>query len=198
QPGLEYITSLFACMYAGMVAVPVYPLDGFRLQHTLPRLQAITRDADAAILLTSRDALLAGNTADNDAVAGPLGELCQQAILRTDQIDESLAEHFQSGAPHRNDLAILQYTSGTTGQPRGVALQHRHLLANAQQIYKAYHVPDAVCVFWLPPYHDMGLVGGLLLPMFAGRRSVLMSPTAFVQQPAAWLKAISEYRGTTT
>ena len=198
QPGLEYITSLFACMYAGMVAVPVYPLDGFRLQHTLPRLQAITRDADAAILLTSGAALLAGTSTNEDAVTGPLGDLCRQAVLRTDRIDAGLAESYRSVETHRNDLAILQYTSGTTGQPRGVALQHRHLLANAQQIYGAYHVPDAVCVFWLPPYHDMGLVGGLLLPMFAGRRSVLMSPTSFVQQPAAWLQAISDYRGTTT
>ncbi len=198
QPGLEYITSLFACMYAGMVAVPVYPLDGFRLQHTLPRLQAITRDAEAAIMLTSGAAMLAGTSAEDDSVAGPLGDLCKQAVLRTDRIDWSLAETYRSVQTGRNDLAILQYTSGTTGQPRGVALRHRHLLANAQQIYSAYHVPDAVCVFWLPPYHDMGLVGGLLLPMFAGRRSVLMSPTSFVQQPAAWLQAIARYRGTTT
>lgn len=198
QPGLEYIVSLYACMYAGMVAVPVYPLDGFRLQHTLPRLQAITRDAAATILLTSQEALLAGSSPDDDRVIGPLGDLCKQAVLRSDRIDQGLAKTYKNQPPDRNGLAILQYTSGTTGQPRGVALQHRHLLANAQQIYGAYHVPDAVCVFWLPPYHDMGLVGGLLLPMFAGRRSVLMSPTSFVQQPAAWLQAISDYRGTTT
>jgi len=206
QPGIEYITSLFACMYAGMVAVPVYPLDVFRLRHTLPRLQAITRDADAPIMLTS---VTAGGAASGElgteprgqeprGRTGPLWELCHQAVIFTDTVDPAMATAFRAGSLTGNDLAILQYTSGTTDQPRGVALCHRHLLANAQQIYGEYHVPDAVCVFWLPPYHDMGLVGGLLLPMFAGRQSVLMSPTSFVQQPLAWLEAISRYRGTTT
>lgn len=203
QPGIEYITSLFACMYAGMVAVPVYPLDVFRLRHTLPRLQAITRDADAPIMLTSGSAVGGGPTggelsAEPRAKTGPLWELCRQAVIFTDQVDSAMATGYRGVSTSGNDLAILQYTSGTTDKPRGVALCHRHLLANAQQIYGEYHVPDAVCVFWLPPYHDMGLVGGLLLPMFAGRHSVLMSPTSFVQQPIAWLEAISRYRGTTT
>jgi len=208
QPGIEYITSLFACMYARMVAVPVYPLDVFRLRHTLPRLQAITRDADAPIMLTSTSAV-GGGPAIGDlgpepcgqeprGRTGPLWELCHQAVIFTDTVDPAMATAFREGSPTGDELAILQYTSGTTDQPRGVALRHRHLLANAQQIYGEYHVPDAVCVFWLPPYHDMGLVGGLLLPMFAGRQSVLMSPTSFVQQPLAWLEAISRYRGTTT
>lgn len=202
QPGIEYITSLFACMYAGMVAVPVYPLDVFRLRHTLPRLQAITRDADAPIMLTSGESVAGTSTAnepnDSRSSTGPLWELCRQAVIFTDEIDSSLAADYRHVNVTSDDLAILQYTSGTTDKPRGVALRHRHLLANAQQIYREYHVPDAVCVFWLPPYHDMGLVGGLLLPMFAGRHSVLMSPTSFVQQPLAWLQAISHYRGTTT
>lgn len=203
QPGIEYITSLFACMYAGMVAVPVYPLDVFRLRHTLPRLQAITRDADAPIMLTSVSAVGGGPASgelspEPRGRTGPLWELCHQAVIFTDRVDPAMATAFREGSTTGNDLAILQYTSGTTDQPRGVALCHRHLLANAQQIYGEYHVPDAVCVFWLPPYHDMGLVGGLLLPMFAGRQSVLMSPTSFVQQPLAWLEAISRYRGTTT
>lgn len=202
QPGIEYITSLFACMYAGMVAVPVYPLDVFRLRHTLPRLQAITRDADAPIMLTSGISTGQdnndGQSQESDSKRGPLWELCNQAVIFTDQIDLSLAENHRQRKIGGKDLAILQYTSGTTDTPRGVALRHDHLLANAQQIYREYHVPDAVCVFWLPPYHDMGLVGGLLLPMFAGRQSVLMSPTSFVQQPLAWLEAISKYRGTTT
>jgi len=204
QPGLDYIASLYGCMYAGMVAVPVYPLDAFRLRHTLPRLQAITRDADAPIMLTSSDACGGGDfspvngSQNSGGRTGPLWELCHQAVIFTDSIDPAVANAYRPRAVSPNDLALLQYTSGTTGKPRGVALRHRHLLANAQQIYGEYHVRDAVCVFWLPPYHDMGLVGGLLLPMFAGRQSVLMSPTSFVQQPIAWLKAISKYRGTTT
>lgn len=206
-PGIDYICSLFACLYAGFVAVPVYPLDVFRLRHTLPRLQAITRDADARILLTSSEALggARGGTAEavseggiEATVVSSLWGLGIQAVIRSDQVDRSLADAFRSPSVGDNDLAILQYTSGTTTAPRGVVLRHRHLVANARQIYGAYHVPDAVCVFWLPPYHDMGLVGGLLLPLYAGRLSVLMSPTSFVQEPLAWLQAISDYRGTTT
>ncbi len=208
QPGMEYIVSLFGCLYAGMVAVPVYPVDVFRLRQTLPRLQAITRDADAAILLTSAEALgiteqrLDGDNSPDQTASGdrlgPLWDLCHQASLLTDQIDIACADDYRPPAIGAHDLAILQYTSGTTASPRGVALQHRQLMANAKQIYDAYHVPDAVCVFWLPPYHDMGLVGGLLLPVFAGRSSVLMSPMSFVQNPISWLEAISTHRGTTT
>ena len=196
QPGIDYICSLFACLYAGMVAVPVYPLDVFRLRHTLPRLQAITRDADAPIMLTSGEAL--GGSADREPSASPLWDLCRQAVIRTDQVGTELADAFRSRRHRDADLAILQYTSGTTATPRGVALRHQHLVSNSRQIYSAYHGRGAVCVFWLPPYHDMGLVGGLLLPMYAGRPSVLMSPTSFVQQPLAWLEAITRYRGTTT
>ena len=215
-PGLDYICSLFGCLYAGYVAVPVYPLDVFRLRHTLPRLQAITRDADARILLTSSEALggagrgsgeasdgVAAGSSETGAgieatVVSSLWGMGIQAVIRSDQVDRSLADAYRSPAVSDNDLAILQYTSGTTTAPRGVVLRHRHLIANALQIYGAYHVRDAVCVFWLPPYHDMGLVGGLLLPLYAGRLSVLMSPTSFVQDPLAWLQAISDYRGTTT
>lgn len=205
QPGIEYIASLFGCMRAGMVAVPVYPLDVFRLRHTLPRLQAITRDADAPIMLTSGEAIGGdGSSSTQNGIdgaapkTGPLWELCRQAVIFTDTIDPAVGDRFVGDVIRPDDLAVLQYTSGTTGQPRGVALRHRHLLANAQQIYAAFDVRGAVCVFWLPPYHDMGLVGGLLMPMFAGRHSVLMSPTSFVQQPIAWLDAISRYRATTT
>lgn len=212
QPGLHYIASLLACLRARMVAVPVYPLDVFRLRHTLPRLQAITQDAGARILLTSGEAFgegvsvqgaaaVAGDAGPNaaeTALAGPLWQLCNQGVIRTDRLDPALADGFVEPTVREDEVAILQYTSGTTGSPRGVALCHRHLVANARQIYTSYHVPDAVCIFWLPPYHDMGLVGGLLLPLYAGRLSVLMSPTSFVQQPLAWLQAISDYRGTTT
>lgn len=199
HPGLDYIASLLGCLYAGMVAVPVYPIDVFRLRHTLPRLQAVTRDADARLILTSGDALGAssGESVEKGVVSALWG-LGVEGVLRTDQIDPAIQERYVDRNPRENDVAILQYTSGTTGNPRGVVLRHRHLLANAQQIYTRFHAPNAVCVFWLPPYHDMGLVGGLLLPLYAGRISVLMSPTSFVQDPICWLRAISEYGGTTT
>jgi amino acid adenylation domain-containing protein len=190
QPGIEYVASLFACMYAGMVAVPVYPPDLFRLRQTLPRLQAITADADARIMLSSRDVL-------GESV-GPLWRLFGDRAIATEEIEDHWADTWRGPLVRAGDLALLQFTSGSTGTPRGVALTHANILANAQQGFYAFDVPDAVCVFWLPPYHDLGLVGGMLIPVYGGRHSVLMSPIAFVQQPIRWFEAISRFRGTTT
>jgi amino acid adenylation domain-containing protein len=190
QPGIEYVASLFACMYAGMVAVPVYPPDLFRLRQTLPRLQAITKDAEASIMLSSRDVL-------GDSV-GPMWSLVGERALATEEIDDTWADQFRAPSVRAGDLALLQFTSGSTGTPRGVALTHANIMANAQQGFYAFDVPDAVCVFWLPPYHDLGLIGGMLIPVYGGRRSVLMSPIAFLQQPLRWFEAIHRFRGTTT
>lgn len=190
QPGLDYVASLLASMYARMVAVPVYPPDLFRLRQTLPRLQAITGEADARIMLSSREIL--GNE------VGPMWSLCRDAAIATDEIDSNWAAQWRPNSPRPHDLALLQYTSGSTGVPRGVALTHANLMANTEQGYHAFDVPDAVCVFWLPPYHDLGLIGGMLIPLYGGRHSVLMSPIAFVQEPIRWFRAITKYRGTTT
>ncbi len=188
QPGLEYVASLFGCFYAGMVAVPVYPPDLFRLRQTLPRLQSITSEADAGIMLSSRAIL--GET------PGPLWRVCHGAAIATDEIDASWAEQWRPRTPSPDSLALLQYTSGSTDTPRGVALSHANLVANASQGYDAFHVPRAVACFWLPPYHDMGLVGGMLLPMYGGRPSVLMSPIEFIQRPVRWFEAITRFQGT--
>lgn len=190
QPGIEYVASLFACMYAGMVAVPVYPPDLFRLRQTLPRLQAITADADARIMLSSRDVL-------GDSL-GPMWSLVGDRAIATEEIDDHVANDFRGPSVRAGDLALLQFTSGSTGTPRGVALTHANIMANAQQGFYAFDVPDAVCVFWLPPYHDLGLIGGMLIPVYGGRRSVLMSPIAFLQQPIRWFEAIHRFQGTTT
>jgi amino acid adenylation domain-containing protein len=177
-------------MYAGMVAVPVYPPDVFRLRQTLPRLQAITSDANANIMLSSREVL-------GDSV-GPLWSLCGDRAVATEEIENRWSDNFRGPSVRAGDLALLQFTSGSTGTPRGVALTHANIMANAQQGFYAFDVPNAVCVFWLPPYHDLGLIGGMLIPVFGGRHSVLMSPIAFLQQPIRWFEAISRFRGTTT
>jgi len=190
EPGLEYVTSLLGSMYAGMIAVPVYPPDLFRLRQTLPRLQAITSQCEARIMLSSRQIL-------GDQV-GPLWHLCRDAALATEDIDSHWSAQWQDPGISAEALGLLQYTSGSTGIPRGVALRHRNLLANTEQGFEAFDVPQAVAVFWLPPYHDFGLIGGLLTPLYGGRQSVLMSPIAFAQEPIRWFRAITRYRGTTT
>ncbi len=190
EPGIDYIVSLFGCMYAGQIGVPVYPPELLRLQTTLPRLQAIAQDAGARSMLSSHEVL--------GAATGPLWSLSRSAVLPVEEIDLTQTSASSSVPCAADNIAILQYTSGSTGTPRGVAITHRNLLANLDAAYAIWDVPEAVAVFWLPPYHDMGLIGGILLPVYGGRRVVLMSPKSFLQNPVRLLKAIHKYRGTSS
>ena len=99
--------------------------------------------------------------------------------------------------PHRrSDVAFLQYTSGSTGTPKGVMLNHSNLMHNSAMITYAFeHSRSGSGCFWLPLYHDMGLIGGILTAMYMGGRTVLMSPTSFLQRPMRWLQAIADYKG---
>jgi acyl-CoA synthetase (AMP-forming)/AMP-acid ligase II len=127
-------------------------------------------------------------------------ESLKQAGLRwlaTDVLPPSLAEAWTMPDISADTLAVLQYTSGSTGQPKGVQLHHRHLLLNSQMLARAMGCGrDSVGVIWIPPYHDMGLIGGVLQPMYSGFPVHLMSPATFLQRPVRWLEAISRYRGT--
>jgi acyl-CoA synthetase (AMP-forming)/AMP-acid ligase II len=117
--------------------------------------------------------------------------------LATDEIPDALAEHWQEPAIAPGTLAMLQYTSGSTSQPKGVMLSHANLMANVHAIHQAFGVRSGdSSVFWLPMYHDMGLVGGVLVPLFAGATNVSISPATFLQSPITWLAAISKYRAT--
>jgi acyl-CoA synthetase (AMP-forming)/AMP-acid ligase II/acyl carrier protein len=191
EAGLDYVAALAGCLYAGVVAVPAYPPDPMRAQRTLPRLEAIVRDAGATILL--------GTTADLAWTGGVLGKLPGlEAMIATNEIDSELARSWTPPVLARQSLALLQYTSGSTGDPKGVMLSHGNLLANLAQMEATIDVDDAVAALWLPAYHDMGLIGGILQCWYSGRRSVMLSPVAFFTRPLRWLKAISDYRATTT
>ncbi len=193
-PGLDYIAAFFGCLYAGVTAVPAYPPQPERLDRTLPRLQAIVKDAQARFILTNSTLALLGKVA-----------LVWNADFRrvrwiaTDNPDLRLAEQWQAPAIDSDTLAFLQYTSGSTATPKGVMLSHRNLLHNLEWIYRCFdHSPDSHGVIWLPPYHDMGLIGGILQPLYAGFPVTLMSPVAFLQRPVRWLEAIARYRATTS
>jgi len=190
DPGLNYIAAVFGCLYAGAVAVPVYPPDPFRAQRTLPRLQAIVKDAQAKLVLSSREIL--------QWACGPLKNLCGVESLAVEDIPPTRQQDWRRIAVDPNRLALLQYTSGSTGTPRGVMLTHANLMCHSLAAHQRLDVPGAVAVGWVPPYHDMGLIGCILLPLHSGRHAVLMSPLAFVQRPARWLWAISQYRATTS
>lgn len=190
--GLDYIAALYGCLYAGVVAVPVYPPDPFRVDRTLPRLRAIVNDAQATWLLATQETL--------DWTRPMFSHVSGIAsTLATDQITAAGdTPAVELALPEREQPALLQYTSGSTGEPRGVTITHANLVANLSSIHRALDRDGNVAVLWLPVYHDMGLIGGIFQPPFSGRRAILMSPVSFMQRPVRWLRAVSRYRGTVT
>ncbi|MCY1078492.1 non-ribosomal peptide synthase/polyketide synthase [Archangium lansingense] len=191
-PGLEYVAGFFGCIYAGLVAVPAYPPEPSRLERTLPRLRAIIRDARASVVLTTAFIREMGESLFEQAP-----ELAALRWVATDAIDEGVEAGWQRPEPAWDSLAFLQYTSGSTGDPKGVRLSHGNLLHNLSLISHAFEVrADSVGVIWLPPYHDMGLIGGILQPLYAGFHTALMSPLAFLRRPRLWLEALSRFGGT--
>ncbi len=190
-PGLEYVAAFFGCLYAGAVAVPSYPP---RLNRPDPRLQAIVADSQAALALATSSIL---SSLERRFDHTP--ELAALKWSATDELAGDLAAAWQEPEVNGDSLAFLQYTSGSTAAPKGVALTHGNLLHNSALIHGCFgHTPASRGVIWLPPYHDMGLIGGIIQPLYGSLYVVLMSPLAFLQQPLRWLRAITRYRATTS
>jgi acyl-CoA synthetase (AMP-forming)/AMP-acid ligase II len=191
QPGLEFIVAFFGCLYAGVIAVPAYPP---RRNQSLSRLQSIATDAEATIVLTTSSLLATIQTAAPDTLM-----LSDLQWVATDLLSDALAAQWQSPPITRESLAFLQYTSGSTGDPKGVMISHGNLLHNSALIQNCFQdTPESQGVSWLPVYHDMGLIGGVLQPIYVGAQTVLMSPMDFLQKPIRWLEAISRYGATTS
>ncbi|MBW4677354.1 MAG: amino acid adenylation domain-containing protein [Desmonostoc geniculatum HA4340-LM1] len=190
-PGLEYIAAFFGCLYAGVVAVPAYPP---RLNRPIPRLEAIVADAQATVVLTTTKIL---TQIEHQWLQTP--NLKSMQWLATDNIPTGLEDSWQEIASTSDTLAFLQYTSGSTGTPKGVMVSHGNLLHNQRIIQQAMgHSSKTIFVGWLPLFHDMGLIGNMLQPMYLGIPCILMSPVAFLQRPLRWLQAISRYKATTS
>jgi acyl-CoA synthetase (AMP-forming)/AMP-acid ligase II len=192
-PGLDYIAALFGCFYAGTPAVPAFPPIPTRISRTLPRLLGILEDSAAGLVLTTR--------ALGEAVEQWVGDARGTVSPRVVATDGLVGTGAVRGPIEvaTDALALLQYTSGATSEPRGVMLTHDHLLSNSERIYDSFGVlaGDRV-VIWLPPYHDMGLIGGVMQPVYGGMPTVLMSPITFLRHPIVWLREMSRTRGTTT
>lgn len=188
--GLDYIVAFLGCLYSGVIAVPAYPPS----RHHAYRLKAIIHDASPSIILTTRD--LCEKLQENHTEIWGCDELLW---LATNGIKNSDTDAWIPPVPDPDSLAFLQYTSGSTGDPKGVMVSHGNLMANQKVIKKAFnHTQETVVAGWLPLYHDMGLIGNVLQPLYLGATAVLMSPLGFLEQPVRWLNAISKFRASTS
>ncbi len=191
-PGLDYIAAFFGCLYAGAVGVPAYPPNPARLERMLPRLQAIVSDARPAVALTTAPILAVA-----DLLAAKAPEFAAVQWHATDNLAEDLAADWRAPRIDGATLAFLQYTSGSTATPKGVMLTHGNLLHNSSLIQQGFATTsESRGVFWLPFYHDMGLIGGLIQPIYCSGTSILLSPVNFLQRPLRWLQAISRFQAT--
>jgi thioester reductase-like protein len=186
-PGLDYVEAFFGCLYAGVIAVPTYPPRG----RSTEIVAKIAGDCDPAFLMTTDDL---ADLAESAAVGRtrPLA-VTTSAFSRK----EGQEDAWRSPAITADTLAFLQYTSGSTGSPKGVMVTHGNLVANIAAIARSYRSSPADQFFsWLPLYHDMGLIGSILHPLLVGFPSLLASPVGFIQNPISWLRAIHRYRCT--
>jgi acyl-CoA synthetase (AMP-forming)/AMP-acid ligase II len=189
KPGLSFAVAYWGCLYAGVVAVPV-PSPGVRALVSESGLRAVARDCAATLLLTTADIAARLDAAKLDA-----GALTPLAI---DDVPDALADTWRAPPLGPQTIAHLQYSSGSTGEPKGVVITHANVLGNLEVISISgggYREGDAG-VNWLPMFHDMGLITTVLLPVYSGAPSWYMSPLAFLQRPLRWLSAISAVRAT--
>jgi len=196
-PGLDLICAYFGCLYAGVIAIPVYPpLNA----HLLEKTQLLMKNSKPRLLLATQDSIMHlgkpdGNT---DCERWAFEKL---PCLATDHITPIFvfAERWHKPDIQPQDIAFLQYTSGSTMDPKGVIISHGNLLHNIALINQGFRTnSQSIALAWLPPYHDMGLIGHILAPLYSGVTSILMAPFSFLKNPLGWLKNIHKYKATIT
>ena len=190
-PGLEFISAFFGALYAGIIAVPCYPPDPNRLVLSMAKLQTIIVDSTPKVILTTKEFL------DLAAFIFPdYPDLKKLNWIASDIVDTA-ADEWKQGKIKESDLAFLQYTSGSTGNPKGVMVSHGNIIQNIAMMYHACkYFENMVIVNWLPLYHDLGLIGNMIATPYVGNYCVLISPVDFLKKPIRWLQAISKYRAT--
>lgn len=191
-PGLDFVSAFFGCLYAGVIAVPAYPPQSSRPEHSLPRMKAILTESGSRAVLCKEDFIEKYSMLFQ---ASP--ELSHCSLLATDHYGLEPMEQWSLPDCTPESLAFLQYTSGSTAAPKGVSVSHANILHNLAYIqHVSHHETQNVLVSWLPTHHDMGLFSGVLFPLFNNCPAYLMSPVSFLQKPVRWLEAISHFRGT--
>ena len=202
-PGLEFIVAFYGCLLAGVVAIPAtYPKRRGRAETrsgSPSRLTKIISDSDASLGLTTSNAISFMSDEPSDSFRW----ICvDEGDSDAGHNGAPAARPFEEfGEPSAEDVAFLQYTSGSTAEPKGVVVTHANIVNNLEVIATGFQGDSKLAddehrvgVFWLPAYHDMGLIGAILMPFYAEWRSVLMPPTLFLQQPALWLETIGKLR----
>ncbi|HEX3789668.1 MAG TPA: fatty acyl-AMP ligase [Pseudonocardiaceae bacterium] len=188
-PGLDFIVAYLGCLYARVIAVPVNPP---RQQRVQAATRSIVADCAPSAVLTLSGTL--------DATRATLAPLCGDSHwLAVDEMQETVDADFRPEPCAPEDIAFLQYTSGSTADPKGVLVSHGNLAANEEMIRQAFgHDEHSTVVGWAPHFHDQGLIGNVLQPLWVGATCVLMSPMAFIRRPLLWLTTISRYRAHTS
>src|SRR5262249_14386538 len=188
-----FVAAFYGCLYAGIIPVPTPPLVNHRrTNQSLLRLQVVADDSRPAAILTTSAILSKARPlfAEAPALKAALG-------VATDLIPIDMAETWRDPNVSPGDLALLQYTSGSTSTPKGVMVSHENLLYNSAYINEGFqHTPESISLTWLPHFHDMGLIDGIVQPLYMGFPCYLMPATTLLQNPFQWLNAISRYRVT--
>ncbi|MEE3897086.1 fatty acyl-AMP ligase [Priestia megaterium] len=187
--GIDYVKAFLGCIYANVIPVPVYPPG---LSRNMERLKAIMDDSATNIILTT--------TQLHSKISFHFSDELSNMNLKwipIDDISYDYRDQWSKPKVDKESLAFLQYTSGSTSSPKGVMVTHGNILHNEAMIKAAcQHNEDTVMLGWLPMYHDMGLIGNILQPLYLGAKCVFMSPMDFLQKPFRWLSAISKYKAT--
>lgn len=190
--GLDFIAAFLGCLYAGIVPAPTHPpRNRSGLDDVLGRLAS----SQARLMLTPKSM----QTKLQRQLKQMEADLSTIRWLIPETVPSALACDWKRPNLRTDSLAFLQYTSGSTGHPKGVMISHGGLLHNQRLLQHAFgHTQQCIGMGWLPLFHDMGLIGNVLQPLYLGTPCVLMSPIAFVQKPVRWLQAVSRYRATTS
>jgi len=192
-PGIDFVSAFFGCLYARVVAVPAYPPDPYRYKVSVGRLLSISEQARCSVVITDKSAVRARIAAEVSGLQGAHWLCLDEAQAEREEDAGALIDESVTG----DTIAFLQYTSGSTAAPKGVVLAHRNIIDNQRLAHAALGVnASSVVVNWLPLYHDMGLIGGVMSAVCLGSRNVLLSPLHVLQRPVRWLRAIHRYRGT--